>query len=93
MTDNAVLEFTVEPFVPANPGPHVLASIEAARETATSVEVGPFGTTATGDTSEIATIAQQVIAAALANGASRVSLQISTGQTGDDPSTMTEETR
>ena len=79
MTDRAVLEFTVEPFVPAKPGPHVTASIDAARGTAIDVDVGPFGTTVTAKTSNIADIARAVVDAALSNGASRVSLQVGTG--------------
>ncbi len=77
MSEEAMLEFTVEPFVPDKPGPHVTASIDAARATAAEVEVGPFGTTARGAASEIAGITQAVVEAALSNGATRVSLQVS----------------
>lgn len=79
MTARAVLEFTVEPFVPAKPGPHVTASIDAARGSAIAVEVGPFGTTVTATASDIAEITRAVVDAALSNGASRVSLQVSAG--------------
>lgn len=76
-TRAATLEFTVEPFVPDKPGPHVTASIEAARATANGVEIGPFGTTVHGSAADMATITQAVVDAALSNGASRVSLQVS----------------
>ena len=75
-TEAATLEFTIEPFVPARPGPHVTASIAAAESIATSVEVGPFGTTASGPVGQIGVIAAAVIDAAMSNGASRVSLQV-----------------
>ena len=38
------VEFTVEPFVAGEPGPHVQAAIEAARRSGLAVDVGPFGT-------------------------------------------------
>lgn len=76
MSSNATIEFTIEPFVPAEPGPHVTASIEAAEAIADSVEVGPFGTTASGPGERIGAIARAVIDAAVSNGASRVSLQV-----------------
>lgn len=79
MTDRVTLEFTVEPFTPATPGPHVVASIEAARATTADVDVGPFGTTAVLPADAIAEATRSVVAAALANGATRISLQISTG--------------
>lgn len=79
MSDEAILEFTVEPFVPSDPGPHVLASIEAATATGTAVDVGPFGTTVTAPADRLPAIARAVLEAALSNGASRVSLQVSTG--------------
>ena len=76
MTDTATLEFTIEPFVPARPGPHVTASIEAAERAAAAVDVGPFGTTAAGPADEIGKIAAAVIEAAVTHGASRVSMQV-----------------
>ncbi len=37
------LEFTVEPFVEGNPGPHVLAAVAAVEQHGIHVEFGPFG--------------------------------------------------
>ena len=57
------VEFTVEPFVPGAPGPHVLAAVDAAAAHGLTVEFGPFGSSGEG--------------AALEAGASRVSVQVS----------------
>ena len=73
-------EFTIEPFEPSNPGPHVRAAIEAAQRSASpgvSVEVGPFGTALLGPADEVLTLVDEVNRAAVANGASRLSVQIS----------------
>lgn len=85
MTDRLTLEFTVEPFVPAEPGPHVTASIDAARSVANEpIDVGPFGTTATGSKAEVLEMTNLVLEAAFSNGASRVSFQITTDPTKDE---------
>ena len=73
-------EFTVEPFDSANPGPHVQAAIAAARAHevgAVEVEVGPFGTSARGPVDAILALLHAVNQAALAEGATRISVQIS----------------
>ena len=36
------LEFTVEPFVEGQPGPHVQAALDAATDAGADVEFGPF---------------------------------------------------
>lgn len=74
---STVLEFTVEPFVEHEPGPHVVAAIGAAEEfDAASVDIGPFGTTVEGDRNTVLAAAQAVLAQAFANGATRVVLQV-----------------
>ena len=73
-------EFTIEPFEPSNPGPHVRAAIEAVEAAARSdltVEVGPFGTTVRGPAADVLSIVDVASRTAIQNGASRVSLQIS----------------
>lgn len=78
--DRLTVEFTVEPFVPANPGPHVIAAQEAAQAIATvggEVEIGPFGTSATGPSADVLAAVANALTDAFANGADRVSLQIS----------------
>lgn len=84
MTDHKPLprllaEFTIEPFEAANPGPHVQAAIEVAQAASSSeltVEVGPFGTAIAGPARRVLAIVHEVNAAAIASGATRVSLQL-----------------
>jgi uncharacterized protein YqgV (UPF0045/DUF77 family) len=70
------VEFTVEPFVAGEPGPHVQAAIEAARGSGLAVDVGPFGTAVSGDDERVLDAVDAVVRAAVAAGASRVSLQL-----------------
>ena len=44
-----VVEFTIEPFVEGQPGPHVRAAVEAAGGSGLVVDFGPFGTTVSGE--------------------------------------------
>jgi uncharacterized protein YqgV (UPF0045/DUF77 family) len=69
-------EFTVEPFVVGEPGPHVRAAIEAARRSGLAVDVGPFGTSVSGDDDQVLDAVDAVVRAAVAAGATRVSLQL-----------------
>jgi hypothetical protein len=72
------MEFTVEPFVPGAPGPHVTAAVGAAGRYG-AVEMGPFGTRVvlTGESDDgPAACAAAVVRAALAAGATRVSLSV-----------------
>lgn len=70
-------EFTVEPFVDGQMGPHVQAAIEAAEASAASVEVGPFGTALTGTPGDVLDAVDRVVRAAMDAGAVRVTLQVS----------------
>jgi len=70
------VEFTVEPFVAGEPGPHVQAAIAAARRSGLAVDVGPFGTSVSGDDERVLDAVDAVVRAAVAAGASRVSLQL-----------------
>jgi uncharacterized protein YqgV (UPF0045/DUF77 family) len=70
------VEFTVEPFVAGEPGPHVQAAIEAARGSGLAVDVGPFGTSVSGDDDRVLDAVAAVVRAAVAAGATRVSLQL-----------------
>ena len=76
---SATAEFTIEPFVEGAPGPHVNAAIAVAENAGLGVEVGPFGTTVTGDAEAVLGAVDGVLRAAVANRATRVSLQISIG--------------
>jgi uncharacterized protein YqgV (UPF0045/DUF77 family) len=70
-------EFTVEPFIPGSPGPHVTAALEAARESGLPVEEGPFGSALVGDDTAVLAAVNSLLGRALAAGATRVSLQVS----------------
>ncbi len=71
------LEFTVEPFVESNPGPHVQAAIAAATNVdGLLTEVGPFGTVVSGPRDQVLITTQEILEAAFASGASRISLQL-----------------
>lgn len=70
------VEFTIEPFEAGVPGPHVVAAVEAARGHGAPVEVGPFATSALIAPSGAPALVQDVLRAALLNGATRVSLQV-----------------
>jgi uncharacterized protein YqgV (UPF0045/DUF77 family) len=69
-------EFTIEPFVEGDPGPHVAAGIDAVRQLGLDVEVGPFGTTATGESAAVLDAVGALCRAATAAGAERISLQV-----------------
>jgi uncharacterized protein YqgV (UPF0045/DUF77 family) len=71
------VEFTVEPFVPGSPGPHVLAAVDAAAEHGLTVEFGPFGSSGVGDDTTVVPAVEAAIRAALDAGATRVSVQVS----------------
>jgi uncharacterized protein YqgV (UPF0045/DUF77 family) len=70
------LEFTVEPFVPGHPGPHVGAAIDAVQARGLAVEIGPFSSVAGGETDAIAAATRDLVAAAIGAGASRLAVQI-----------------
>ena len=70
------VEFTIEPFVEGAPGPHVTAGIDAVRTTGVDVEVGPFGTTATGESDAVLAAVTALCRDATEAGARRVSLQL-----------------
>lgn len=70
------LEYTVEPFVEGAPGPHVTAALDAAERDGLEVEFGPFGTTVSGGDDAVLSVTARVLKAALAAGATRVSMQI-----------------
>tara|TARA_Y100001936_G_scaffold250427_1_gene303175 strand:+ start:1120 stop:1353 length:234 start_codon:yes stop_codon:yes gene_type:complete len=71
-----VAEFTIEPFVEGEPGPHVRAAIEVAEAAGLVVEVGPFGTSVEGGSAAVLDAVDAVVRAAVDHGATRVSLQL-----------------
>jgi uncharacterized protein YqgV (UPF0045/DUF77 family) len=70
------VEFTIEPFVPGEPGPHVQAAVEAAERSGLTMDFGPFGTAVTGDDEAVLAAVDRILRAAVAAGATRVSLQV-----------------
>lgn len=78
---NLIAEFTIEPFEAATPGPHVQAAIKVAQDRAADhptvkVDIGPFGTSIEGPATVVLEIVAAVNEAAVINGATRVSLQL-----------------
>lgn len=71
-----VVEFTIEPFVEGEPGPHVRAAVDAAEQSGLVVDFGPFGTTVSGDDGAVLDAVDGILRAATAAGATRVSLQL-----------------
>jgi hypothetical protein len=69
-----LLEFTIEPFVEGQPGPHVTTAVAAAQELGANVEFGPFGSSCTVPEAHGPAVAAAVLEAAFANGATHVSL-------------------
>lgn len=71
------LEFTIEPFVEGNPGPHVRAAVAAADALGAPVEFGPFGSTCRATAAAMPGIVAAIVREAFANGATHVSLHVS----------------
>lgn len=69
-------EFTVEPFVEGSPGPHVTAAVDAARAAGVEPDMGPFGTTISGDVDDVLPALGAAIRAATGSGAERISVQV-----------------
>ena len=75
------LEFFVEPFTEGRPGRHVEAAIDEAAARGLEVQVGPFGSVAHGDLEALIDAAGPLLRSALAAGADRISLHLTTGPT------------
>ncbi len=71
-------EFLVEPFHVGEPGPHVVAAVDAVKALGFEPIIGPFGTTIEGQPDLVVEAVKQLLEAATAAGASRVSVQVST---------------
>ena len=70
------VEFTVEPFIEGQPGPHVLAAVSAVQALGFEVEFGPFASEFTGEDEVVASAIASLIREAYAHGASRVSVHV-----------------
>ena len=71
-------EFLIEPFEVGNPGPHVVAAIDAVRDLGFEPTVGPFGTPIEGDSDTVIEAVKRLLDAATSAGASRISVQLDT---------------
>lgn len=70
------VEVTVEPFEAGRRGPHVEAAAAAAQAAGLTVRTGPFGDEIVGDDDRVIPAVAELLRQAMANGATRVSLQV-----------------
>lgn len=71
-----VVEFTIEPFVEGQPGPHVTQAVAAVEHHGITVDFGPFGSTFTANDDQMPTVVADMMRAAYANGATFVSVSV-----------------
>ena len=72
-----VAEFTTEPFVGEGAAPaHATEALHVAEAAGLACDFGPLGTSIAGEDHVLLPALGQVLATALANGATRVSLQV-----------------
>ena len=72
------VEFVIEPFTDGEPGPHVTAGIGAIEAQGLTVTMGPFGSTVEGESSVVAHAIGSMVQAAVADGAARVLVEVTT---------------
>ncbi len=70
------VEFTVEPFVEGQPGPHVTAALQAAEAHGDDVDFGPFGSSCRSTTDRLPDLVAAITRAAFDNGATHVNLHV-----------------
>jgi uncharacterized protein YqgV (UPF0045/DUF77 family) len=72
-----VAEFTTEPFVGEGEAPaHATETLHVVEQAGLSCEFGPLGTSIAGEDDTLLPVLGQVLATALAHGATRVSVQV-----------------
>lgn len=71
------VEFTIEPFVEAHPGPHVTEPVNALRELGIEVDIGPFGSGCQVSNSDVGNVVAAVVRVAVENGATHVNIDVS----------------
>lgn len=76
MNEQVRVEFIVEPFVLDDPGPHVAAAVQVAREAGLDPDLGPFATTATGDLETVLATIGDLLTAGFSNGATSAQIRI-----------------
>lgn len=70
------VEFTVEPFVPGNPGPHVEGALQVLRDSGIDPDMGPFGTSFDVEEESADVVIGHLVVVAFSKGAERLSLQV-----------------
>jgi uncharacterized protein YqgV (UPF0045/DUF77 family) len=70
------VEFTVEPFVEGQPGPHVLAAVSAAETAGVTVEFGPFASEFEAEDHVAFAAVSALIEGAYAHGATHVNIHL-----------------
>jgi len=70
------LEFTIEPFVEGQPGPHVRAAVDAVEALGVTVEFGPFGSSCHSPGEAMPAVVAAIVREAFANGATHVSMHV-----------------
>jgi uncharacterized protein YqgV (UPF0045/DUF77 family) len=73
------IEFTVEPFVEGQPGPHVTAAVSAAQALGVEFEFGPFGSGCSATAAQSPDVIAAIVRAAFDNGATHVNVDVSQG--------------
>jgi hypothetical protein len=68
------VEFTIEPFIEGEPGPHVTAAVAAVEALGLSVDFGPFGSTFSAPEDAVSPAVAALMDAAYKNGATHVSV-------------------
>ena len=71
------VEFTTEPFELDGFPEHARTARRVVDEAGLSVDVGPFGTTAEGESEQTLSAIDRLVRETLAHGATRISLQVS----------------
>lgn len=71
------VEFTIEPFVEAHPGPHVTAPVDALTALGVAVDVGPFGSGCDVPSEQVGDIVATVVRVAVEHGATHVNIDVS----------------
>ena len=70
------IEFTIEPFVDGQPGPHVLAAWQAIEAYGCELVAGPFSSTVDVPAGQAHDVVSDIVQASFANGATRVAVQV-----------------
>jgi uncharacterized protein YqgV (UPF0045/DUF77 family) len=83
-----VVEFTIEPFVEGQPGPHVTSAVAAVEQFGLEVEFGPFGSSFRAPADRIGEVTAAMLQAAFAHGATYVTFQAE--RAGDEPADTTD---